>query len=85
MTYIAPDILNMTEGGKKALKQARDHNWDLERMQFEKDKGNVSSEQDYVNKQTKQREIQADMNKEKISSKDTDDDAKLRTTSDKEC
>jgi hypothetical protein len=25
------------------------------------------------------------MNKEKISSKDTDDDAKLRTTSDKEC
>ncbi len=85
MTYIALDILNMTEGGKKALKQTGDHNWDLERMQFEKDKGNVSSEQDYVNKQTKQREIQADMNKEKISSKDTDDDAKLRTTSDKEC
>lgn len=61
-------MLHMTEGGKKALKQTRDHNWDLERMQFEKDKGNVSSEQDYVNKHAKQRDIQAAMGKENISS-----------------
>lgn len=53
----------MTEGGKKALKQTGDHNWDLERMQFEKDKGNISNEQDYVNKQTKQRDIQAALNR----------------------
>ena len=53
----------MTEGGKKALKQTGDHNWDLERMQFQKDKGNISNEQDYVNKQTKQRDIQAALNR----------------------
>lgn len=53
----------MTEGGKKALKQTGDHIWGLERMQFEKDKGNISNEQDYVNKQTKQRDIQAALNR----------------------
>lgn len=32
-------------------------------MQYEKDKGNISNEQDYVNKQTKQRDIQAALNR----------------------
>jgi hypothetical protein len=27
----------MTEGGKKAIKKTGDHNWDMERMQCEKD------------------------------------------------
>lgn len=41
----------MTQGRKSSLK--RDHNWDLERMQFEKDKGNIHRKEDYVNKKEK--------------------------------
>jgi hypothetical protein len=39
----------MTEGGKHAIKKTGDHNWDIGRMQFEKELGNVSDEKDYVN------------------------------------
>lgn len=38
-----------------------DHSLDLERMQFEKDMGRVSTNTDYVNKRTKQGNIQAAM------------------------
>lgn len=38
-----------------------DHSLDLERMQFEKDMGRVSTDTDYVNKRTKQGNIQAAM------------------------
>ena len=43
----------MTGGGKKKIRRTGDHNWDMERMQFEKEKGNVSSSNDYVNMQQK--------------------------------
>lgn len=38
---------------KSAIKNTRDHNWDMERMQVEKDKGNILTDRDYVNKETK--------------------------------
>lgn len=38
----------MTEGGKDAIKKTGDHNWHMERMQFQKERGNVSGENDYV-------------------------------------
>jgi hypothetical protein len=41
-------MLTMTEGGKDAIKKTGDHNWDMERMQFQKERGNVSGENDYV-------------------------------------
>lgn len=43
----------MVQGSKRTLKHTGEHNLDLEKMQFEKDKGNVSRTQDYVNKETK--------------------------------
>jgi hypothetical protein len=43
----------MTQGGKDAIKKARDHNWDMERMQFQKQRGNILGENDYVNLETK--------------------------------
>ncbi|MDQ3851275.1 MAG: hypothetical protein M3299_00400 [Thermoproteota archaeon] len=51
----------MTEGGKDALKKTGDHNWDMERMQFQKDQGNVSGENDYVNLETKTSRVQEAM------------------------
>lgn len=43
------DLANyMTEGGKDAIKKTGDHNWHMERMQFQKERGNVSGENDYV-------------------------------------
>ena len=38
---------------KSAIKNTGDHNWDMERMQVEKDKGNILTDRDYVNKETK--------------------------------
>ena len=38
---------------KSAIKNTRDHNWDMERMQVEKDKGNILTDRDYVNKEIK--------------------------------
>ena len=35
---------HMTEGGKDVIKKTGDHNWDMERMQFQKEQGNVSSQ-----------------------------------------
>jgi hypothetical protein len=43
----------MIEGGKDAIKKTGDHNWDMETMQFHKQRGNVSGENDYVNLETK--------------------------------
>ena len=43
----------MIQGRKSALMQTGDHNLDLERMQFEKDKGNILRKDDYVNEETK--------------------------------
>jgi ABC-type proline/glycine betaine transport system ATPase subunit len=43
----------MTQGGKDAIKKARDHNWDTERMQFQKQRGNILGENDYVSLETK--------------------------------
>ncbi len=48
----------MREGGKDAIKKRGDHNWDMERMQFEKELGNVSSANDYVNLETKTASVQ---------------------------
>ena len=53
----------MTEGGKDAIKKRGDHNWDIERMQFEKERGNVSSANDYVNLETKTASVQDAMGK----------------------
>jgi hypothetical protein len=83
ITYIVQNHEVDNRRWEKVLELTRDDNWDLKRIQFEKDKGNISREQDYVNKQTKQRDIHAAIGKEKISSKG--DETKLRTTSDKEC
>ena len=38
---------------KSAIKNTEDHNWDMERMQVEKDKGNILTDRDYVNKEIK--------------------------------
>jgi hypothetical protein len=38
---------------KSTIKDAGDHNWDMERMQMEKEKGNITSDRDYVNKESK--------------------------------
>jgi hypothetical protein len=43
----------MVQWRKSALKQTVGHNLDLERIQFEKDKGNILRKHDYVNKETK--------------------------------
>jgi hypothetical protein len=51
----------MTEGGKDPIKKRGDHNWDMERMQFEKERGNVSSANDYVNLETKTASVQEAM------------------------
>jgi hypothetical protein len=51
----------MTEGGKNAIKKTGDHNWDMERMQFQKEQGNVSSENDYVNRERKTSNVQESM------------------------
>jgi hypothetical protein len=51
----------MTERRKRALKRTGDHSLDLERMQFEKDMGRVSTHTDYVIKRTKQGNVQAAM------------------------
>jgi hypothetical protein len=40
---------HMTEGGKDVIRKTEDHNWDMKRMQFEKERANVSDEKDYVN------------------------------------
>ena len=51
----------MTEGGKDTVKKRGDHNWDMERMQFEKEQGNVSSANDYVNYETRSASVQDSM------------------------
>ena len=38
---------------KSAIKNTGDHNGNMERMQVEKDKGNILTDRDYVNKETK--------------------------------
>ena len=38
---------------KSAIKNTGDHNWDMERMQVEKDKGNILTDRDYINKESK--------------------------------
>ena len=38
---------------KSAIKNTGDHNWDMERMQVEKDKGNILTDKDYINKESK--------------------------------
>lgn len=48
----------MTEGGKDAIKKRGDHNGDMERMQFQKQQGNVSVEKDYVNLKMKVGSVQ---------------------------
>lgn len=55
----------MTQGGKKSASETGDHNWDLERMQYEKDRGHIpGKEQDYVNKKTKGDRVYSAMGKE---------------------
>lgn len=43
----------MTQGRKSELNKTGDHNWDMERMQNQKEKGNVSAKQNYVNTKAK--------------------------------
>jgi hypothetical protein len=38
---------------KSTIKDTGDHNWDMERMQMEKEKGNITSDRDYVNRESK--------------------------------
>ena len=40
-------------GGKDVIRKTEDHNWDMKRMQFEKERANVSDEKDYVNSKKK--------------------------------
>jgi hypothetical protein len=47
----------MTEGGKNTIKKKGDHNWDMERMQFQKAQGNVSGGTDYINMNSKGNDI----------------------------
>ena len=47
----------MTEGGKNPIKKTGDHNWDTERMQFQKEQGNVSRGSDYINMKSKANEV----------------------------
>jgi hypothetical protein len=49
----------MTEGRKKAIKKTDDHNWDMERMQSEKEQGNISSGSDYVDMNSKVEDVKA--------------------------
>jgi len=51
----------MTEGGKDAIKKTGDHTWDMERMQFQKERGNVLGENDYVSLETKAGRVQEAM------------------------
>jgi hypothetical protein len=53
-----------TEAGKNAIKKTGDHNLDMERMQFQKERGNVSGENDYVNLETKAGRAQGSMGSE---------------------
>jgi hypothetical protein len=57
--------LYLTEGGIDAIKKTGDHNWDMERMQFQKERGNVSGENDYVNLETKAARVQEAMGSKK--------------------
>jgi hypothetical protein len=55
----------MTQGRKNAVSKTGDHNLDIERMQYEKDKGNIpATERDYVNKETKTADVYSAMGKE---------------------
>jgi|ERR671918_710962 hypothetical protein len=57
--------LYLTEGGSDAIKKTGDHNWDMERMQFQKERGNVSGENDYVNLETTADRVQEAMGSKK--------------------
>jgi hypothetical protein len=46
-------VITIMVNKKSAIKNPGDHNWDMERMQVEKDKGNILTDRDYVNKETK--------------------------------
>lgn len=51
----------MTEGGKDTIKKTGDHNWDMEGMQFEKERGNFSDEKDNVNSKIRAAKVQEAM------------------------
>jgi hypothetical protein len=51
----------MTKGGKDAIRKTGDHNWDMQRMQFQKERGNISGENDHVNLETKAGRLQEAM------------------------
>lgn len=51
--------------GKNAIKKTRDHNWDMDRMQFQKEQGNISSQNGYVNMGTKTADVQEAMGSKK--------------------
>ena len=51
----------MTEGGKDTIKKTGDHNWDMEGMHFEKERGNFSDEKDYVNSKIMAAKVQEAM------------------------
>ncbi len=44
-------------------KNIGDHNWDIERMQVEKDKGNILTDKDYVKRNLKMLMLQLDYRK----------------------
>jgi hypothetical protein len=46
-----------------AIKNTGDHNWDMERMQVEKDKGNILTDKDYVKRNLKMLMLQLDYRK----------------------
>ena len=56
----------MTEGGKDTIKKTGDHNWDMEGMQIEKERGNFSDEKDYVNSKIMAAKVQEAMGTNKI-------------------
>jgi hypothetical protein len=53
--------LYLTEGGSDAIKKTGDHNRDIERIQFQKERGNVSGENDCVNLETTADRVQEAM------------------------
>ena len=57
LVYVVLHCYTMTEGGKNTTKKTGDHNWDMERMQFQKEQGNVSSGTDYINRNSKGNDV----------------------------
>jgi len=50
-------VLYHDRSRKNPIKKTADHIWDTERMQFQKEQGNISSGSDYINRNSKANEV----------------------------